>query len=66
MSRVLFVPGLECLIQHYTDGANGLPTNLESFCRGLPPPHGVRKTGPTNLLHRAVKEGRCELCCEGR
>ncbi|KAL8623946.1 hypothetical protein ACOMHN_047166 [Nucella lapillus] len=53
--------GLECLIQHYTEAANGLPTNLESFCQGLPPPHKVRKTGPTTLLHRAVHEGDVEV-----
>lgn len=50
-------PGLECLISHYADAANGLPTNLESFCRGQPPPDAVRKLGHTNLLHRAIDEG---------
>ncbi|KAK7090670.1 hypothetical protein V1264_010432 [Littorina saxatilis] len=58
----LLKEGVECLIAHYTDSANGLPTNLESFCQGRPPPHNVRKTGRTsNLLHRAVIEGDAKL-----
>lgn len=52
-----FYKGLECLIQYYTDEPNGLPTNLEFFCKGTPPPNHVRKSGPTNLLHRAIMEG---------
>lgn len=55
------IHGLDCLIQHYTESANGLPTNLESFCRGAPPPHRVRKTGPTTLLHRVVLEGNTDV-----
>ncbi|XP_076454345.1 tyrosine-protein kinase HTK16-like isoform X2 [Babylonia areolata] len=55
------IHGLECLIQHYTDEANGLPTNLESFCQGQPPPHRVRKAGHNTLLHQAVQEGDVKI-----
>ncbi|PVD18899.1 hypothetical protein C0Q70_21457 [Pomacea canaliculata] len=58
------IHGLECLISHYADAANGLPTNLESFCRGQPPPDAVRKLGHTNLLHRAIDEGNTDVACK--
>ncbi|CAG5135059.1 unnamed protein product, partial [Candidula unifasciata] len=55
------VHGLDMLIQHYIQEADRLPTALTKICKGRLPPPKVRKYGPTNLLHRAVKEGKTEL-----
>lgn len=51
------IHGLEVLINHYQDDAQGLSTKLSKMCKGQPPPHDTRRHGRTNLLHRATREG---------
>uniref|UniRef100_A0A0B6ZX32 Tyrosine-protein kinase n=1 Tax=Arion vulgaris TaxID=1028688 RepID=A0A0B6ZX32_9EUPU len=55
------VHGLDMLIEHYIEVADRLPTRLTNICKGYLPPPKVRKYGPTNLLHKAVKAGKTEL-----
>ncbi|XP_023237515.1 tyrosine-protein kinase shark-like [Centruroides sculpturatus] len=51
------IHGLEVLINHYQEDAQGLSTKLSKMCKGQPPPHDTRRHGRTNLLHRATREG---------
>lgn len=49
--------GLDQLINYYQDSADGLPTQLTSFCVGELPPSTARRAGRTTPLHRAAMEG---------
>lgn len=44
--------GLDQLINYYQDSADGLPTQLTSFCVGELPPSTARRAGRTTPLHR--------------
>ncbi|XP_077988319.1 tyrosine-protein kinase HTK16-like [Glandiceps talaboti] len=52
--------GLDQLVKHYKQSANGLSTKLANFCKGTAPPSHLRRFGRTTPLHRAVLEG--DLC----
>ncbi|KAH9491816.1 Tyrosine-protein kinase htk16 [Bulinus truncatus] len=55
------VHGLEKLIEHYLDAPNKLPCQLTHICKSDLPPARVRKDGPTNILHKVIKEGLEDL-----
>lgn len=50
------IHGLDSLIEHYREDANGLITQLLHVVKGDAPPHDSRSHGRTNLLHRATRE----------
>lgn len=50
------IHGLDTLIEHYQEAANGLVTQLLESVKCEPPPPDARSHGRTNLLHRATKE----------
>lgn len=59
------IHGLDSLIQHYQESANGLVSQLKNFVvKCDPPPHNTRSHGRTNLLHRATKEGNLTVVTE--
>ena len=49
--------GLDDLIHHYSQRADGLPTQLRTFVPGMPPPATTRKRLETDL-HAAVTSNR--------
>ncbi|XP_070538021.1 tyrosine-protein kinase HTK16-like [Ptychodera flava] len=53
--------GLDQLVKHYSQSANGLSTKLGKFCKGSLPPSHLRRFGRTTPLHRAVTEGEVGL-----
>lgn len=58
------IHGLDSLIQHYQESANGLVSQLKHIVKGDAPPHHTRSHGRTNLLHRATKEGNLTVVTE--
>ena len=48
--------GIDELVRHYCDKADGLPTRLFDFCPGNVPPAAIRKRYETDL-HRAAYDG---------
>jgi len=58
------VPGLELLIEHYQreKKAEELPCKLEKPCAaGQPPPPLSLSVGYTNILHKAISAGICDI-----
>ena len=53
--------GLDTLIDHYREDANGLPIRLTGFCPGNPPPLSSRKHGVHTALHQACQDGNVNL-----
>lgn len=52
------VHGLDKLVSHYQSSHNGLITQLTQHCCAEIPPNKARQMGQTNVLHRAVVEGK--------
>lgn len=50
--------GLDKLVTHYQSSPNGLITQLTQHCCAEIPPNKARQLGQTNVLHRAVVEGK--------
>lgn len=55
------VHGLDKLVSHYQMSSNGLITQLTRHCEAEIPPNKARQLGQTNVLHRAVVEGKFEI-----
>ncbi|XP_014670840.1 PREDICTED: tyrosine-protein kinase HTK16-like [Priapulus caudatus] len=54
--------GLDKLLEHFSQQADGLPTRLAAFCRnGMPLPFSATMFGRTNVLHRVVRENNARL-----
>lgn len=58
------IHGLDSLIEHYQSSSKGLVTQLTAIVKRDPPPPHSRIHGPTNLLHRATKEGNLVVVSE--
>ncbi|XP_074658432.1 tyrosine-protein kinase HTK16-like isoform X2 [Tubulanus polymorphus] len=58
------IHGIEKVIDHYKIENRGLAHKLTAFSRNTAPPPGLRRYGPTNILHQAVYEGNVNVAKE--
>lgn len=59
------VLGMELLIEHYQHERNTeeLPCQLDKPCAGGQPPPLSLSVGYTNVLHKAIFNGKCYIWC---